>query len=100
MHGFKGDFYGIEMRAIVLGYIRPELNYTSRGEQAVILLYHAETECSYRCTDRRHRERQASRIAMPRTARIPQLRRRQTFPLRGLVAAGYYIKISIDETRG
>lgn len=32
MHGFKRDFYGIEMRSIVLGYIRPELNYTTRGE--------------------------------------------------------------------
>jgi riboflavin kinase len=32
MHPFKRDFYGIEMRGIVLGYIRPELNYTSRGE--------------------------------------------------------------------
>ncbi|CAL1701675.1 unnamed protein product [Somion occarium] len=30
MHNFKSDFYGHEMRAIVLGYIRPELNYTSR----------------------------------------------------------------------
>lgn len=33
MHPFKRDFYGYEMRAIVLGYIRPELNYTSRGER-------------------------------------------------------------------
>ncbi|KAF5331553.1 hypothetical protein D9611_007627 [Ephemerocybe angulata] len=30
MHEFKKDFYGYEMRAIVLGYIRPELDYTSR----------------------------------------------------------------------
>jgi len=30
MHEFSSDFYGYEMRAIVLGYIRPELDYTSR----------------------------------------------------------------------
>ncbi|RDB23238.1 Riboflavin kinase [Hypsizygus marmoreus] len=30
MHEFQSDFYGLEMRAIVLGYIRPELDYTSR----------------------------------------------------------------------
>jgi riboflavin kinase len=33
MHEYKHDFYGYELRAIVLGYIRPELDYTSRGEQ-------------------------------------------------------------------
>lgn len=31
MHSFNADFYGHEMKAIVLGYIRPELDYTSRG---------------------------------------------------------------------
>jgi len=31
MHLFNSDFYGHEMKAIVLGYIRPELDYTSRG---------------------------------------------------------------------
>ncbi|TFK27053.1 riboflavin kinase [Coprinopsis marcescibilis] len=30
MHEFQSDFYGYEMKAIVLGYIRPELDYTSR----------------------------------------------------------------------
>ncbi|OCH93550.1 riboflavin kinase [Obba rivulosa] len=30
MHDFKSDFYGHEMKAIVLGYIRPELDYVSR----------------------------------------------------------------------
>ncbi|KDR83376.1 hypothetical protein GALMADRAFT_235477 [Galerina marginata CBS 339.88] len=30
MHEFETDFYGHEMRAIVLGYIRPELDYVSR----------------------------------------------------------------------
>lgn len=33
MHPFAHDFYGHEMRAIVLGYIRPELDYVSRGEE-------------------------------------------------------------------
>ncbi|KAI0316988.1 riboflavin kinase [Amylostereum chailletii] len=30
MHPFKSDFYDYEMKAVVLGYIRPELDYTSR----------------------------------------------------------------------
>ncbi|KAF9782325.1 riboflavin kinase-domain-containing protein [Thelephora terrestris] len=30
MHPFNADFYGHEMKAVVLGYIRPELDYTSR----------------------------------------------------------------------
>ncbi|KAL0580753.1 riboflavin kinase [Marasmius crinis-equi] len=30
MHEFKNDFYGIEVKAVVLGYIRPELDFTSR----------------------------------------------------------------------
>lgn len=32
MHEFQTDFYGREMRAVVLGYIRPELDYISRGK--------------------------------------------------------------------
>jgi len=30
MHNFNSDFYGQDMQAVVLGYIRPELDYTSR----------------------------------------------------------------------
>ncbi|KAF9222034.1 riboflavin kinase [Gyrodon lividus] len=30
MHEFNSDFYGCDMKALVLGYIRPELNYISR----------------------------------------------------------------------
>ncbi|KAH9963143.1 riboflavin kinase [Russula dissimulans] len=30
MHNFESDFYGQDMQAVVLGYIRPELDYTSR----------------------------------------------------------------------
>lgn len=31
MHEYQADFYSHELRAVVLGYIRPELDYTSRG---------------------------------------------------------------------
>ncbi|KAI0728794.1 riboflavin kinase [Fomitopsis betulina] len=30
MHEFDSDFYGHDMQAVVLGYIRPELNYTTQ----------------------------------------------------------------------
>lgn len=29
LHGFSADFYGLEMRVVVLGYIRPEYDYVS-----------------------------------------------------------------------
>lgn len=32
MHKFLTDFYGHYLDVLVLGYIRPELDYTSRGE--------------------------------------------------------------------
>lgn len=32
LHEFHEDFYGYQLKAVVLGYIRPELDYTSRGE--------------------------------------------------------------------
>ena len=38
MHEFKSDFYGHDMQAVVLGYIRPELDYTSRG-QCIIMMF-------------------------------------------------------------
>ena len=31
MHDFGGDFYGHQLKVMVLGYIRPELDYVSRG---------------------------------------------------------------------
>lgn len=31
MRDFKSDFYGQRLDVVVLGYIRPELDYTSRG---------------------------------------------------------------------
>jgi FAD synthase len=38
MHTFDSDFYGHDMKVVVLGYIRPELDYTSRG---TYVLYHS-----------------------------------------------------------
>lgn len=35
MHDFTDDFYGYNMRALVLGYIRPELDYTSRADALI-----------------------------------------------------------------
>jgi riboflavin kinase len=37
MHDFKSDFYGHDMQAVVLGYIRPELDYTSKGSSFALL---------------------------------------------------------------
>jgi len=34
MHDFKSDFYGYDMQAVILGYIRPELDYTSKGSSS------------------------------------------------------------------
>lgn len=46
MHDFKSDFYGQRISVVVLGYIRPELDYTSRGLQ---LLNWAQTELMLAC---------------------------------------------------
>lgn len=32
MHDFASDFYGLEIRVVVLGYVRPEYNYDSMGK--------------------------------------------------------------------
>ena len=40
MHDFPTDFYGYEMRAVVLGYIRPELDYVSKGAFAPRIYIH------------------------------------------------------------
>lgn len=34
MHPFAHDFYGHDMSVLILGYIRPELDYVSKGECA------------------------------------------------------------------
>jgi riboflavin kinase len=39
MYPFANDFYGHEMKAVVLGYIRPELDYVSRGISKAFLDY-------------------------------------------------------------
>jgi riboflavin kinase len=38
MHDFKSDFYGHDMQAVILGYIRPELDYTSKGSSFVLIV--------------------------------------------------------------
>ena len=35
MHEFNSDFYGCKLKALVLGYIRPELDYISRGKSII-----------------------------------------------------------------
>lgn len=30
LHNFEKDFYGSEMRILILGYVRPELDYVDR----------------------------------------------------------------------
>jgi riboflavin kinase len=37
MHDFMSDFYGYDMQAVILGYIRPELDYTSKGSCITLL---------------------------------------------------------------
>lgn len=34
IHPFAHDFYGHDMSVLVLGYIRPELDYVSKGASA------------------------------------------------------------------
>jgi riboflavin kinase len=38
MHDFKFDFYGHDMQAVILGYIRPELDYTSKGSSLALFV--------------------------------------------------------------
>jgi len=37
IHPFAHDFYGHDMSVLVLGYIRPELDYVSKGESRCLL---------------------------------------------------------------
>lgn len=37
MHEFRSDFYGYDMQAVILGFIRPELDYTSKGSYFALL---------------------------------------------------------------
>lgn len=38
MHEYSSDFYSHEIQVVVLGYIRPELDYVSKGASRVVLL--------------------------------------------------------------
>ena len=68
MHKFDTDFYGYELRAIVLGYIRPELDYTSRGRSCI--LRDEGADVYFRGTDRGHRRRQTRGIELARPCRV------------------------------
>jgi riboflavin kinase len=48
MHDFKSDFYGRDMQAVILGYIRPELDYTSKGSPLSLLASTMQLLTSYR----------------------------------------------------
>jgi len=50
MHQFQTDFYGREMRAVVLGYIRPELDYISR--EALIEDIETDKKVALNCLQR------------------------------------------------
>ncbi|KAF9563715.1 riboflavin kinase [Agrocybe pediades] len=50
MHDFQTDFYGYEMKAVVLGYIRPELDYVSR--EALIEDINVDKEVALNCLQR------------------------------------------------
>jgi len=50
MHEFQTDFYGVEMRAVVLGYIRPELDYVSR--EALIADIETDKRVALNCLER------------------------------------------------
>ncbi|KAI0347491.1 riboflavin kinase [Trametopsis cervina] len=54
MHNFQRDFYGHHMTAIVLGYIRPELDYVSR--EALIEDIETDKRVALNCLARPHYE--------------------------------------------
>ncbi|EGO01659.1 hypothetical protein SERLA73DRAFT_85449 [Serpula lacrymans var. lacrymans S7.3] len=58
MHEFKSDFYGYNMKVIVLGYIRPQLDYTSR--EALIEDIETDKQVALRCLARPEYEKFAS----------------------------------------
>ncbi|KAG8218837.1 riboflavin kinase, partial [Butyriboletus roseoflavus] len=50
MHTFNADFYGCKLKALVLGYIRPELDYISRGKELLeALIDDIETDKRVSC---------------------------------------------------
>lgn len=38
IHPFAHDFYGHDMSVLVLGFIRPELDYVSKGQSRTIVM--------------------------------------------------------------
>jgi len=50
LHNFQSDFYGYEMRVLVLGYIRPELDYISR--EALIEDIEIDKQVALNCLQR------------------------------------------------
>ncbi|KAF9307677.1 riboflavin kinase, partial [Linnemannia elongata] len=50
MHNFHRDFYGDELRVVVLGYIRPELDYTTLD--ALIEDINIDIEVAHRSLER------------------------------------------------
>lgn len=67
MHPFKHDFYGHEMSVLVLGYIRPELDYISKGAPS-------STPLTDRGAHRGHPVRRQGRAQLPRAPRVRRVR--------------------------
>lgn len=47
IHPFAHDFYGHDMSVLVLGYIRPELDYVSKGSSALTYVLTFEKAMTY-----------------------------------------------------
>jgi len=62
MHDFSADFYGQKLSVVVLGYIRPELDYTSRD--ALIQDIDTDKEVALRSLDRPAYKAYASRCPL------------------------------------
>ncbi|KAG8736118.1 riboflavin kinase [Ceratobasidium sp. 428] len=69
MHEYKDEFYGVDMSVVVLGYIRPELDYISRGEWDRVIRDRANMAVC-RGVDRRHRDGQTCRSQFDGSASV------------------------------
>lgn len=56
MHEYTADFYGMELRAVVLGYIRPELDFTTMGALYLHTSFFIDRSLLIRGTDRNYRD--------------------------------------------
>ena len=45
IHEFEDDFYGSELKLVILGYIRPEKNYDSLGMRMLCLAFYLMYSC-------------------------------------------------------